>query len=117
VIAAVELPATNGPVRPLERPFRERRGGDLVPSDDLLKEADKARAAFLATFAELPPTVVTVRRAGAELRLEVFQPKFSGGELTPVINAGVNWFDKLVNLRDPNRAAIDIYDGPIKGRW
>jgi hypothetical protein len=29
----------------------------------------------------------------------------------------VNWFDKLMNLRDPNRAAIDIYDGPIKGQW
>jgi hypothetical protein len=118
LIAAVELPATSGPMRPLERPRRERLGEDLAPPEELLKEADKARAAFLAAFAELPPAVVSVRRAGAELRLEVFQPKFSGGGLTPVINSGVNWFDKLMNLRDPNRAAIDLYDGPIKGqRW
>jgi hypothetical protein len=110
-----ELPATIGPVRPFDQPPRARRGEALIPPEDHIKEADKARKAFLAAFGELPPAVVTVRRSGDELRLEVFQPKVQGGGLTPVINAGVTWFDKLMNLNDPNRAVIDIYDGPIKG--
>lgn len=118
VIALVELPAS-GPARPVPG-FggpRIRRGEVLNAPEDLLKEVEKAREAFLAAFGELPPAAVTVRRTGDALRLEVFQPKVQGGGLTPVINAGVNWFDKVTNLRDPNRAAIDIYDGPIKGRW
>ena len=117
MIGAIDLPATTGPVRPFEPPPRARRGEDLIPPDELLKEVDKSRAAFLAAFGELPPAVITVRRVGDELRLEVFQPKVQGGGLTPVINAGVNWFDKLMNLRDPNRGAVELYDGPVKGRW
>ena len=96
---------------------RARRGDVLNGPEELLKEVEKAREAFLAAFGELPPAAVTVQRTGDTLRLEIFQPKVQGGGLTPVINAGVNWFDKMMNLRDPNRAAIDIYEGPIKGRW
>jgi hypothetical protein len=112
-----ELPATIGPVRPFEPQLRPRRGEAPIPPEDRIKEANQARKAFLAAFGELPPAVVTVRRSGDELRLEAFQPKVQGGGLTPVINAGVTWFDKLVNLNDPNRAVIDLYDGPIKCRW
>ena len=103
LIGAVELPATKGPVRPFDSQPLERLG-DVLPPDEVLKEADKARAAFLAAFGELPPAVVTVRRTGDELRFEVFQPKVQGGGLTPVINAGVNWFDKLSSMGDPNGA-------------
>ncbi len=117
LIGAFELPATSGPVRPFEPPGRPKFGDNLIPPDEVLKEADKARAAFVAAFGELPPAVVSVRRVGDELRLEVFQPKVQGGGLTPVIDAGVNWFDKLMNLRDPNRAASDLYEGLRKGKW
>jgi hypothetical protein len=118
LVAMVELPVTSGPPRPVPGFGPRNRLGDVLNApEELLKEVEKAREAFLAAFGELPPAAVTVRRAGDELRLEVFQPKVQGGGLTPVINAGVNWFDKRMNLRDPNRAAIDIYDGPIKGRW
>jgi hypothetical protein len=117
LIATIDFPAPTAPGR---NPFggpRIRRGEVINAPEELVKQAEKAREAFLAAFGELPPAAVTVRRAGGELRLEVFQPKVQGGGLTPVINAGVNWFDKLMNLRDPNRAAIDIYEGPIKGQW
>ena len=97
----IELPATKGPVRPFYAPPVERLG-DVLPPDEVLKEADKARAAFVAAFGELPPAVVSVRRVGDELRLEVFQPKVQGGGLTPVIDAGVNWFDKLRGTGEPN---------------
>jgi hypothetical protein len=120
LVAAIDFPAITGPGQPgtFGGPPRIRRG-ELLPDapENLVKEAEKAREAFLAAFGELTPASVALRRSGNELRLEVFQPKVQGGGLTPVINAGVNWFDKLMNLRDPNRAAIDIYEGPIKGRW
>jgi hypothetical protein len=117
LLGAIDLPATKGEGRPFGGPPVERRGENLIPPDELTKEADKARAAFVAAFGELPSAVITVRRLPGELRLEVFQPKVQGGGLTPVINAGVNWFDKLMNLRDPNRAAVELYEGPVKGRW
>lgn len=118
LVGLVEIPITTGPPRPAGG-FgpRIRRGEALSGPEELVKEVEKARAAFLAAFGELPPAAVAVRRSGNELRVEVFQPKVRGGGLTPVLNAAVNWFDKLTNLRDPNRAAIDIYDGPVKGRW
>ena len=100
--------------RPLEPPQRFRRGDDSIPQDELLKEADKARAAFLGAFGELPSAVVTVRRTGDELRFEVFQPKVQNGGLTPIITAGVNWFEKLMGLRNDGDFPIE---GPIYGKW
>ena len=108
----IPLPETTRPGQ-LFNPQPIERLGNVLPEDDVVKDADKARAAFLAAFGELPPAVVTVRRSGDGLRLEVFQPKVQNGGLTPVINAGVNWFDKLMNLRNPNR--LEIYDGPSFG--
>jgi hypothetical protein len=116
LLTAIELPATTGPPR-LGNPPRNIYGQNLAP-EEMLKEADKARAALLAAFGELPPAVVTVRRAGAELRFEVFQPKVQNGGLTPVINAGVNWFDKLMNLRNPNGVELDEFPGiRRRGKW
>jgi hypothetical protein len=122
LVAMVDLPTPTAPGRPNRFP-RERRGeinifGEVLNApEEMIKEAEKARDAFLAAFGELPPASVIVRRTGNELRVEVFQPKVQGGGLTPVINAGVSWYDKLMNLRDPNGAAREIYEGPIKGRW
>ncbi len=118
LLAAIDwpVPTASGAQPPFGRPG-VRRGEVMNAPEDAVKAAEQAREAFLAAFGELPPAAVSVRRSGNELRLEVFQPKVQNGGLTPVINAGVNWFDKLMNLRDPNRAATDIYDGPIKGRW
>jgi hypothetical protein len=114
LLTAIEWPATGGTLRTFDGPRNERRGEPLPP-DEQVKEADKARTAFLTAFGELPPAVVTVRRAGDELRLEVFQPKVANGGLAPVINAGVNWFDKVMGQRfDPAM----IPDGrPIYGKW
>ncbi len=89
-----------GPVRPVE-PLRPNPGLPALPANS--QQAEKARIAFLTAFGELPSAVVTVRRTSNELRFEVFQPKVQHGGLTPVITAGVDWFDKLMNLRDPNR--------------
>ncbi len=113
-----DKPVIDGPVRPVPPMPLVPGGGGRVAPEQSQKDADTARAAFLAAFGALPPATVAVRKVGDELRLEVFQPKVQGGGLTPVINAGVNWFDKLMNTRDPNRAAIDIYEGPRRGpRW
>ncbi|QJW93493.1 hypothetical protein [Frigoriglobus tundricola] len=101
LISAV-LPAPGDAARSPEPPRRIRRGENPAPPDEVRKELDKARGAFLAAFGELPPAVVTVRRSGAELRLDVFQPKVQGGGLAPVISAGVSWFDTLMSSHDPN---------------
>ncbi|MCI0705376.1 MAG: hypothetical protein L0241_30315 [Planctomycetia bacterium] len=117
LVSLTDEPRPEGPVRPIA-PGRPLPGGGIgLPPEKLRDEEEKARKAFLAAFRELPPTVVTVRRSGDELRIELFQPKVQGGGMTPIINAGVTWFDKLVNFRDPNRNLLDFYDGPIKGRW
>jgi len=96
------LPATNDAGQTPEPPIRPRRGEKPAPPGEALKELETARMAFLTAFGALPPAVVTVRRSGDELRLEVFQPKVQGGGLTPVINAGVNWFDALMSANESN---------------
>lgn len=115
LVAAIELPMPSGPGELFQAPGRERRG-ELTPADEAVKEVDTARTAFLAAFEQLPPAVVTVRRVGDELKLEIFQPKVQGGGLTPVINAGVNWFDKRTNLRDPNNPNF-LNERAIYGKW
>lgn len=115
LVAAVELPTPSAPGQLLEFPGRERRG-ELTPADEIVKEVNTARSAFLAAFEQLPLAVVTVRRVGDELKLEIFQPKVQGGGLTPVINAGVNWFDKRMNLRDPNNPNFPG-ERAIYGKW
>lgn len=112
LFALIPTPASAKPGKFLEPPIE--RLGEVIAPEEQLKEAGKARAAFLGAFGQLPPAVLTARRAGDELRFELVQPKVQNGGLTPVINAGVNWFDKLMNLRDPNR--LD-YLPDRRGRW
>ncbi len=100
----------DGPVRPVE-PLRPNPGG-TAPPPIAQQQAEKARAAFLTAFSELPPAVVTARHTGGELRFEVFQPQVQNGGLTPGINAGLDWFDKLMNLRDPNIPDRGLYELP-----
>jgi hypothetical protein len=97
LVTALDSPAA-APERKNDPPRRGRFRPDSGPPEEFLKELEKARGAFLAAVGELPPAVVSVRRSGAELRFEVFQPKVQNGGLTPVITAGVNWFDKLMSL-------------------
>lgn len=106
-------PDGRGPFAP--PPLIERAGEVLNAPEEAVKEAEKAREALLAAFGELPPASVVVRRAGDTLRFEVFQPKVQNGGLTPAITAGVNWFDKLSNLRDPNSSSP--YIRRSFGRW
>ncbi|MBP3954067.1 hypothetical protein J8F10_01995 [Gemmata sp. G18] len=105
LVAALEpKPVAGGPVRPLGPPLRLPPGGGNPNAPDALQQdVDKARSAFQAALIELPSAHLTAQRAGDELRFEVFQPKVQNGGLTPVISAGMDWFDKLMNLRDPNR--------------
>lgn len=105
VLAAFEeKPAGEGAVRPVEAPKPPPGGGaPLVASEPLQKGVEKSRAAFLAAFGELPPAVLTARRDGDRLRVEVFQPRVQNGGLKPVVDAGLNWVEGRLNLRDPNR--------------
>ncbi|MBM3980063.1 MAG: hypothetical protein FJ304_07225 [Planctomycetes bacterium] len=112
LFALVPTPAGAKPGTFLEPPVD--RLGEVLAPEEQVKDAEKARAAFLAAFGELPPAVLTARRAGDELRFELVQPKVQNGGLTPVINAGVQWFDKLMNLRDPNRFE---HQHERRGRW
>lgn len=96
-----------GPVVPVTGPgtAKPQPGGGAVasPPDALKQDEAKAWAAFLTAIDALPPATVVIRRVGDELVADFHQPKVQGGELTPVINAGVAWFDKLLNLMpDPN---------------
>jgi hypothetical protein len=114
LIASVEVaPGTGtGPVDFFD-PFPRIQKGRLLPPEEMAKEAEKARAALVAAFGQLPPAVVSVRRAGDELKLEVFQPKVQNGGLTPVVNAATNWFDKLIEMNPRN--ANPNYPYPIYG--
>lgn len=100
-----ERPGAEGGVRPVEPPLRGAPNGTTAPAAPDAHQADvhKARAAFLAAFGELPSAVVTVRRNGEQLRFEAFQPRVQNGGLAPVIAAGLNWFDRGLSQRDPNR--------------
>jgi hypothetical protein len=114
VLGSIEFPATTiDPGDLIDGPPKLMKGR-LVPEDDVLKAVDKARTAFLASFGELPPAVVSVRRTGDELRFEVFQPKVQNGGLTPVINAGADWFDKLMGLGNDGSHLPGV---PRYGKW
>jgi hypothetical protein len=94
-------PATTPPVR---RGFIEDGPGASGPgTEDQKKAESKAWDTLLAAIDKLPAATVTARRTGNELRFEVWQPKVQGGGFVPVINAGVDWFDKTLNrATNPN---------------
>lgn len=101
LIGAVEFKPGAGPAQFFD-PVPRARLGSLLPPEETAKEAEKARAALVAALGQLPPGVVSVRRAGDELKLEVFQPKVQNGGLTPVVNAATDWFDKLIEMNPRN---------------
>ncbi len=101
LIGAIEFAPGTGSGPPLNSILPVSRGR-LIPSDERVKAADTAQAALAAAFEKLPPVVLTVRRSGDELKLELFQPKVQNGGLTPVIGAAANWFDKLIEMNPRN---------------
>jgi hypothetical protein len=87
-----------GPVVPVQGP-RPPGGppGSPPVSEQQRKDEEKALADLVASFGTLPPSVVTVRRAGQEVRLELWQPKVQDGGLAGVIGAALGWYDKVLD--------------------
>jgi hypothetical protein len=65
------------------------------------KEEARAWEAVLKALDGLPPTTLSARRAGTELRIDLWQPKVQGG-IGPLVNAAVGWYDLVLN-RSGNR--------------
>jgi hypothetical protein len=81
-------------------------GGPSIPGganqpENQKKEEAKTWEALLSALDNLPPTALTARRIGMELRVELWQPKTQSGGLASFINAGIGWFDSVLN-RNPN---------------
>ncbi|MBX9579498.1 MAG: hypothetical protein K2X87_04250 [Gemmataceae bacterium] len=75
-----------------------------APAADPKQAETEAKAwdAVVAAADALPPATLTVRRAGNEVRVELWQPKAQGG-LGPAVNAAVDWYDLWLNRSvDPN---------------
>ena len=106
-----ERPKPEGPVVPVPGgPPRRGNDGQLELQKEREDEA-KALKEFVAAFGALPPATVAVRRAGDELRLEVWQPKAADGGLRAVINAGVGWADKWLNRSADAGGSFRAYGG------
>ena len=101
--------APDGPVVPVE-PLRP--GANPGPTDQQRGAEEKARREFLAALAGVPPAAVTARRAGAELRLEAFQPKVQAGGAVPVLNAAAGWADKLLDPGPPGGPGYPLPSRP-----
>lgn len=107
-----EARPVDGPVKPVgppggtgrrpSRPFRPGPVDPETPESNPSADEAKARADFLGSFNALPPATLAARRAGDELRFELFQPRAAEGGLAPVINAGVGWLDKYLNRFSPD---------------
>jgi hypothetical protein len=81
-------------------------GGPSIPGganqpENQKKEEAKTWEALLSALDNLPPTALAARRTGTELRVELWQPKTQSGGLASFINAGIGWFDSVLN-RNPN---------------
>jgi hypothetical protein len=112
LLGAIEVSPGAGPQQFLQ-PGPGIVKGRLLPPEEAVKESDKARAALVAAFGQLPPAAVSVRRAGAELKLEIFQPKVQGGGLKGVIDAAADWAERLIEM-DP-RNNNPNYPYPVYG--
>lgn len=101
-------------------------GGDIeeapgLPDGSNMPEAQKkseaaAKEAVFKALDSLPPASITMKRAGSNLRIEVFQPKAQGAAVAPLVNAGVGWFDLLLNRYANPNAGYDPY-GRFRGGW
>ena len=70
LIGAIEFPAVRSP----EPPRRGRRGEE-ANSDEMVKEADKARAGFLSAFGNLSPAVVARLTAEWQAEYDAWQKR------------------------------------------
>ncbi|AMV26258.1 hypothetical protein VT84_17805 [Gemmata sp. SH-PL17] len=110
LVASFETkPVAGGPVRPVEPLRLPPGGGNVAVHEALQKDVEKARVAFQTSLSELPPALLTAQRTGDELRFELFQPKVQNGGLAPLVSAGMDWFDKLMSMRDPNQMNSGYY--------
>ncbi|MDB5312272.1 MAG: hypothetical protein JWO38_6474 [Gemmataceae bacterium] len=105
----------DGPVVPITpvTPGTKVRPSEEAPdqANDQKQDESKAWATLLKSLDGLAPAQVAVRRSGSELRVEVWQPKVQGGGLAPVVNAGVGWYDKLLNRNQPGNPRFGRYRG------
>jgi hypothetical protein len=104
-----------------------RFGGDfdelpLAPDATNLPEAAKkseaaAQADFFKALDSIPMASLAAKRTGADLRIELFQPKVQGGGLAPLVNASVGWFDQVLNrTANPNQGYGPRF-GRFRGDW
>ncbi len=94
----------SGPVVPVNPPRLTTRpgfqpGGTAPPHETQMKTEEKALDAVWAALDALPAMVVTARRDGTDLRLEVRQTVGKDG-FAPVVDAAVAWFDAYLNRTD-----------------
>ncbi len=111
----IEKPQPEGPVVPREgNELPILPNGNPVP-ESWVADVKKARKELLTSFGTLSPATATIRRAGNELRIEVFQPKVQNGGLKTIIDAAATWFDKSTGLMSVDRRHGEFEI--IKGRW
>ena len=91
---APSTPPPPPPTRPGVQP-----GGSAPPHETQMKTEEKALDAVWAALDALPAMVVTARRDGADLRVEVRQVVGKDG-FAPVVDAAVAWFDTYLNRTD-----------------
>ncbi|MBA4064189.1 MAG: hypothetical protein C0501_10835 [Isosphaera sp.] len=101
-------PPAAGPVVPRDEPIILRNGNPLPES--FRDEVKKARAGFAAAVGGLPPATVAATRAGAEVRLEVFQPGVQNGGLKAVVDAGAVWLEKAGGLAGADRRNRGVWN-------
>src|SRR5262249_19089494 len=92
LLGFVERPKAAGPVVPRDEEPLFLPNGNPLP-ENFMEDLKKARKDFVESLASMPPATVTARRAGNELRVELFQPKVQAGGLKTVIDAGAKWID------------------------
>jgi hypothetical protein len=102
VLGLLDRPRPEGPVVPKNDEPLFLPNGNPVP-ESFIEEMKKARQGFVESLRTLPPAALTVKRAGNELRVELFQPKVQAGGLKAVIDTAATWLDKANALAGTNR--------------
>jgi hypothetical protein len=97
VVPLPPLPPGSGLPR---RGFGRQPVGDEIPAETQQKTEEKAVGAVRSALDGLPAGIVTARREGNALRIELVQPAGKNG-FAPVIAAVVGWYDAYLD-RNPN---------------
>ena len=104
-------PAT--PAKPNPGGGFDRFGGEEAPTlpdatnlpDKQKKSEAAAKDDFFKVLDAMPLASVAVKRTGADVRFDLFQPKAHGTGLAPFVNASVGWFDQVLNRSsNPNES-------------